>query len=52
MGCAESKDEEGQGQNNGPKYRSCTDICWLVIYIIFWLFLVSIFLVISYLNIF
>ncbi|XP_017107767.2 choline transporter-like 1 [Drosophila bipectinata] len=42
MGCAESKDEEGQGQNNGPKYRSCTDICWLVIYIIFWLFLIVI----------
>jgi len=41
MGCAESKDGEGEAQDNRPKYRSCTDTCWLAIYIIFWLFLVS-----------
>lgn len=42
MGCAESKDGEGEAQNNRPKYRSCTDTCWLAIYIIFWLFLIVI----------
>uniref|UniRef100_A0A6P4FXR8 Choline transporter-like protein n=1 Tax=Drosophila rhopaloa TaxID=1041015 RepID=A0A6P4FXR8_DRORH len=42
MGCAESKDGEGEAQNNRPKYRSCTDTFWLAIYIIFWLFLIVI----------
>ncbi|KAH8240240.1 hypothetical protein KR032_012388 [Drosophila birchii] len=42
MGCAESKDGEGEAGNNRPKYRSCTDTCWLAIYIIFWLFLIVI----------
>ncbi|XP_060655120.1 choline transporter-like 1 [Drosophila nasuta] len=44
MGCAESKDGEGEAQNNRnrPKYRSCTDVFWLVLYILFWLFLIVI----------
>lgn len=43
MGCAESKDGEGEAQSNRnrPKYRSCTDVFWLAIYILFWLFLVN-----------
>ncbi|XP_017840759.2 CTL-like protein 1 [Drosophila busckii] len=43
MGCAESKDEDGtQNNRNRPKYRTCTDVFWLVIYILFWLFLIVI----------
>ncbi|BFF97733.1 CTL-like protein 1 [Drosophila madeirensis] len=42
MGCAESKDGDGETQNHRPKYRSCTDVFWLALYIIFWLFLIVI----------
>ncbi|KAL7732019.1 hypothetical protein ACLKA6_015782 [Drosophila palustris] len=44
MGCAESKDGEGEAQNNRnrPKYRTCTDVFWLSVYILFWLFLIVI----------
>ncbi|TDG45455.1 hypothetical protein AWZ03_008078 [Drosophila navojoa] len=44
MGCAESKDGDGEAQSNRnrPKYRSCTDVFWLAIYILFWLFLIVI----------
>lgn len=46
MGCAESKDGDGEAQSNRnrPKYRSCTDVFWLAVYVLFWLFLVSVFI--------
>uniref|UniRef100_A0A1I8Q928 Choline transporter-like protein n=1 Tax=Stomoxys calcitrans TaxID=35570 RepID=A0A1I8Q928_STOCA len=40
MGCAASSEDEPQP--NRPKYRTCTDIFWLVLYIFFWLFLIVI----------
>ncbi|XP_034481888.1 CTL-like protein 1 [Drosophila innubila] len=44
MGCAESKDGEDGAPNNRnrPKYRTCTDVFWLAVYILFWLFLIVI----------
>lgn len=40
MGCAESKDNNGGSSR--PRYRVCTDVFWLAIYLIFWLILIVI----------
>lgn len=37
MGCFESK----QPRVNPTAARGCTDICWLIIFILFWVILVS-----------
>lgn len=38
MGCAQS---EIAPQNEAPK-KGCTDVLWLIIYILFWILMVSI----------
>lgn len=39
MGCFESKEES---RKNPMAERGCTDICWLVIFVFFWIILVSV----------
>lgn len=51
MGCfGNSDDQEEQQRSHNPKYRTCTDVFWLGLYIVFWLFLVSIFLLYRHLT--
>lgn len=40
--CFSSPDENKDDQEFKPaKARGCTDVLWLVVYIVFWLFMVS-----------
>lgn len=47
MGCTESKtepeSEEAANEIKPATVRGCTDVFWLAIYIVFWLFMVSCF---------
>lgn len=40
MGCFESKPDD---KREPTQVRGCTDVCWLCIYIVFWLLMVNIF---------
>lgn len=40
MGCTQS---EISPQNEAPRAKSCTDVLWLVIYVLFWILMVSLY---------
>ena len=50
MSCCDDT-ESDDGGNEIPKVRGCTDVYWLVIYILFWFLMVSCNSVCAHMNI-
>lgn len=40
-GCAEDENDSEAPQKGTNQQRSCTDVIWLALFIVFWLFMVS-----------